>query len=301
MDPRKLLYLATVVEEQSLTRAAKVLGVSQPALSKSMDRLESELGMTLLERGSTGITPTSSGKLVYAYARQIRDGMRVAEARLQGSNPDAGVITLGTLPSLSNSLVPLAVGRWKQRHPNVLLRVVEKIQIELLLGLHRGDFDFIVAQTEFYDVAPEGLKQRVLFRDRLCVYARHDHPLFLEDEPSWRQLAAYPWVFPMVGWSQRTLLEKLVASEGVEPPRDLVECGSIGFTKSLIATSDHLGLLPAHCATLSPSVGSIQALPISAPALKRDIAVIFRERTSLMEAAHDLVTEVQAVGNRLST
>ena len=91
----------------------------------------------------------------------------------KASSPDAGVITMGTLPSLSNSL--------EQRHPNVLLRVVEKIQVELLLGLHRGDFDFIVAQTEFYDIAPEALKQRVLFRDRLCVDARQGHPLSLAD------------------------------------------------------------------------------------------------------------------------
>lgn len=300
MDPRKLLYLATVIEEGSLAKAAKLLGISQPALSKSMDRLEGELGMKLIERGATGITPTPSGELVYAHARQIRGEMQLAEARLQKEKGDAAVVTVGTLPSLSSSVVPLAVGRWRERFPDVLLRVVEKVQVELLLGLHRGEFDFILGQTEFFDVVLEGLKQRALFRDRLCVFARRDHPLFREKSLSWAQLAAFPWVCPMVGWPQRTVLEKLVASEGMEPPRQLVECGSIDFTKTLIASSDHLGMLPAHAAASAVSKGSIKALPITVPALKRDIAVIFRERAPLNAASQGLVAEVEAVGNHLS-
>lgn len=300
MDPRKLLYLATVIEEGSLAKAAKRLGISQPALSKSMDRLETELGMKLIERGPAGITPTPSGELVYAHARQIRDEMQLAEARLQNEKADAAVITMGTLPSLSSSVVPLAVARWRERHPNVLLRVVEKVQIELLLGLRRGEFDFIVGQTEFFDVVLEGLKQRVLFRDRLCVFARRDHPLFRVESLSWSQLAAFPWVCPMVGWPQRTVLEKLVASEGMEPPAQLVECGSIDFTKSLIAASNHLAMLPAHSAASAVSEGFIRALPITVPALKRDIAVIFRERAPLNAASQELVAHVEAVGHELS-
>src|SRR3979490_1188338 len=85
MDPRKLLYLATVIEQRSLAKAAKHLAVSQPALSKSMDGLESELGIKLLERGPTGITPTKFGELLYSHARLIRDEMDLAETQVQKS------------------------------------------------------------------------------------------------------------------------------------------------------------------------------------------------------------------------
>src|ERR1700716_2908577 len=101
MDPRKLLYLATVIEQGSLARAAKHLAVSQPALSKSMDRLESELGIKLLKRGSTGITPTKFGDLLYSHARLIREEMNLAETRIQGEKGHGHVVTLGTLPSLA--------------------------------------------------------------------------------------------------------------------------------------------------------------------------------------------------------
>jgi LysR family transcriptional regulator of gallate degradation len=301
MDPQKLLYLATVIEQGSLAKAAKHLLVSQPALSKSMDRLEGGLGVKLLERGPTGITPTTFGELLYSHARLIREEMDLAETRIQKvEKGQAPLVTFGTLPSLASSVVPLAVSRWRERHPRVLLRVVEKIQVELLLGLLRGEFHFIVAQTEFYDYL-EGLKQRVLFRDRLCVFARQKHRLFQLAELSWADLAQFPWVCPMVGGRQRTVLEKLLASEGVDLPQQLIECGSIDFTKALVAASDHLAMLPAHSVTSEVSEGTLKALAITVPALSRDIAVIFRERSPLNSVSRELIKDIEAVGTDLSS
>src|SRR5437870_5745543 len=192
MDSRKLLYLATVVEQGSLNKAAKRLDVSQPALSKAMDRLEDGLG------------------------------------------------------------------------------------VKLLFGLLRGDFDFVIAQTEFYNIL-DGLRQRVIFRDRLRVFARPKHRLFRVADPTWADLAQFPWVCPMVGGRQRTVLEKLLASEGIELPQQLIECGSIDFTKALVACSDHLAMLPEHAVTSHPGKSKLKPLRITVPALSRDIAVIFRD------------------------
>src|SRR3954463_6122998 len=73
MDPRKLVYLASVIEHGSFKRAAKHLLISQPALSASMDRLEGSVGLKLLDRGPVGVTPTALGEVVYTHARLIRD------------------------------------------------------------------------------------------------------------------------------------------------------------------------------------------------------------------------------------
>lgn len=299
MDPRKLLYFATVVEQGSLAKAAKQLSVSQPALTKSMNRLESELGMKLLARGPSGIAMTLIGELVYSHARLIKDEINVVEKRLRGEKSRVRVLTIGALPSLASSVIPLAVGRWRERNPGVLLRVLERIQVELLLDLLRSEFDFIVGQTEYYDMSMDGLKQRVLFRDRLCVFARPQHPLFASAKPSWSEVAAFPWVCPMVAGPQRTLLEKILAAEGVDLPRQLTECGSIDFTKSLVTATDHLAMLPAHSIMTDIREGTLKALPITLPALKRDIAVIFRERSPLDSVSRDLITHIQALGTEL--
>ena len=299
IDLRKLLYLATVIEQGSLNKAAKCLDVSQPALSKSMDRLESGLGVKLLERGPAGITPTAFGELLCSHARSIKDELNFAEAQLQDSKSRARVLTVGILPSLAPRVVPLAVSQWRQAHPRIVLRVVEKVQVELLLGLLRGDFDFIIAQTEYYDLL-DGLKQRVIFRDRLRVFARSKHKLFRLSEPKWLDLSRYPWVLPMVGGRQRTILEKLLASEGVELPEQLIECGSIDFTKALVAASDHLAMLPEHAALSNSGKNKLRPLPLVVPALSRDIAVISRDRSALDNPSRDLIRQVEVVGTDLS-
>lgn len=300
MDSRKLLYLATVVEQGSLNKAAKRLDVSQPALSKAMDRLESGLGVKLVDRGPNGITATAYGELLCSHARLIKDELEFAETRIQNAGKSrARAMTVGTLPSLAASVVPLAVSRWRERHPHIVLRVIEKVQVELLFGLLRGDFDFIIAQTEFYDLL-DGLKQRVIFRDRLRVFARHKHPVFRLAEPKWADLAQFPWVCPMVGGRQCTILEKLLASEGIDLPQQLIECGSIDFTRALVAASDHLAMLPEHAVTSNPGKSKLKPLRITVPALSRDIALIFRERSALDAPSRELIRQIETVGGDLS-
>ncbi|MEK8028604.1 LysR family transcriptional regulator [Pseudaquabacterium rugosum] len=294
-DPRKLLYLATVIEEGSLIKAARLLGISQPALSKSMDRLEAGLGVRLLHRSALGVKPTAMGELFYSHARLIRDETRLAHSRAQGAD-GPGTLTVGTLPSIASGVMPQAVAAWRERHPAIRIRVIEKVQIELLLGLLRCELDVIVGQTEFYDIFLDGLKQRVLFRDRLRVLARPSHPLFDQVRVGWADLARCPWVCPIVGWAQHTLLERLMTQAGVQPPQDLVECGSIDFTKGLLQSSEHLALLPEHAVTAEILKGRLRALPVDAPEFKRDIAVIFREASPPDSIAADLIAHIAAAG-----
>jgi LysR family transcriptional regulator of gallate degradation len=300
MDPRKLLYLATVIEQGSLIGAARLLAISQPALSKSMDRLEAELGQRLLDRSASGVTPTAAGELLYTHARQLREELVLAEKRVRqtGRLPER-VVRLGTLPSLASSVVPLAASRWRLEHPGVGLQVAEDVQSELLLGLLRHQFDFVVAQTEFYDFW-DGLKQRVLFRDRMQVFARARHPLALAASLSWADLAGFPWVCPLVGGAHRTLLERILATEGLSPPAQLIECGSVDFTRSLILASDHLAMLPAHSMMAESGAGTVLPLSISVPALRRDIALIFRDGTALDAPGLDLVRHVRTIGRHLA-
>ena len=132
------------------------------------------------------------------------------------------------------------------------------------------------------------------------MFARPEHPLFQVAEPTWGELAGFPWVCPMVGGRQRTLLEKLLAAEGIDLPQQLIECGSIDFTKALVAASNHLAMLPEHAVMSSSSESALRPLPITVPALSRDIAVIFRERSALDTSSRDLIRRIESVGAALS-
>ena len=295
MDPKKLLYFATIIENGSFKKAAKRLSISQPALSTSMDRLEHSLGSLLLNRGPTGVTPTPLGELLYAHARLIRNELELAEERMRcGHRAEPNVLAFGVLPSLGTSIVPTAICQWRHRHPGKTLRVVENIQLELLLSLVRGEVEFIVAQTECYDFL-EGLMQRVLFRDRLYVIGRPDHPAFQLETATWTELAKFPWIIQMIG-RQRTLLERLLSSEGVEWPAQLTECGSVACIRSLVATSNSLSMLPASAVGPDVRQGRIRLIDITGPLLHRDIAVIFRKTSPIGSIGRELVAQIAAAG-----
>ncbi len=300
LDPRKLLYFATIIEHGSFKKAAKQLNISQPALSTSMDRFEQSLGERLLDRSHLGVSPTHAGEILYAHARLIREELTLAENRVlkHHSRPDH-VVVVGTLPSLIANIFPNAVCQWRNQHPNPTLRVIEKIQLELLISLVRGEVDFVIAQTEWYGFV-EGLRQRVLFRDRLYIIGRPDHPAFAVENVALAELAKYPWVIQMIG-RQRTLLEKLLEQENLEMPVSLTECGSVSFLKAVVAGSDSLAMLPASAVEWDVHVGKLRPFDIHGPLLKRDIAVIYREETPLNQIARDLVDAVATAGLKLAS
>jgi len=108
-------------------------------------------------------------------------------------------------------------------------------------------------------------------------------------------LAEFPWACALVG-RQNTILENLLRAEGVAMPRQITEYGSVTFLKTLVSGSDHLAMLPIHA--IKPDIvdGRLKPLSITASQLYRNIAVYFRESSSLDEASRDLVTNVEAVG-----
>src|SRR5260370_14306527 len=104
----------------------------------------------------------------------------------------------------------------------------------------------------------------------------------------------------MVGGRQRTVLEKLLVSEGVDLPQQMIECGSIDFTKALVAASDHLAMLPEHAAMSDLGERTLKPLSITVPALSRDIAVIFPEGSPLHTSSRELIRHIQTVAANLS-
>jgi DNA-binding transcriptional LysR family regulator len=299
IDPKKLLYFACVIEHGSLNRAARVLQVSQPALTTSMNRLEAEVGMHLLDRGPSGVVPTAQGEALYCHARLIREEVALAKRDLLALNDVArDLIRIGSLPSLAGSIIPMAMSRWRAGHPGGELQVVENAQFDLLTGLLRRDFDFVIGFTEVFDML-DGLRQQVLFRDVLRVIARPGHPLLQVPDLSWRDLVQYPWISPTSRRSH-TVLDHVMSTLNVGPPPQITVCGSVSLLKSMVAESDYLALLPAHAAHGEFGDGRLVGLPFNDPVLHRAIAVFFRDGYQLDQTRKDLVACVKECGLEVS-
>jgi DNA-binding transcriptional LysR family regulator len=122
----QLRYFATVVEEQSFTRAAQRLGISQPALSRQIALLERHLGARLLERAPAGVLPTVTGRAILPEVRAaIASAQRVTRRAREVGGLEAGVLEVATFPSLATGTLLPAIRRWYERHPTILLRLSE--------------------------------------------------------------------------------------------------------------------------------------------------------------------------------
>lgn len=299
LDPRKLLYFATIVEQGSLKRAAGVLGVTQPALTHSLARLELEAGHKLLERSVTGVTPTLLGTRIYAHAHQIRDELRKIEHHIQAEDiRDRSGIRFGALPSLSAYVIPTALARWRRNHPDLSLEVTQKVQIELLTALSTGELDFTIGVTDIYDRL-DGLRQRVLFREQLFVVCNATHRLLNGPAPSWQELRLCRWIIPPAG-RHKTLLDKILEAEQLAPPPSTTFSASLSMLKSLVASGDDLALLPLHAVRDELADGRLAFLPVSSPLLTRNIALFLREGHDLRAEEVDFVSCTQMVGLELA-
>ncbi|WP_095200333.1 LysR family transcriptional regulator [Mesorhizobium carmichaelinearum] len=297
IDPKKLIYYATVIDQGSFTKAAKILGVKQPALSISMNRLEAMLGVKIMERGSQGVATTPQGDLLYSHARRIRDELFLADRNLHSEVVhEKSPIRLGCLMSLTSNVVPSAIARWRSGFPDTELHVADATQFDLMNGLLCREHDFVLGFTERHQFSG-GLRQRVLFRDRLCVVARPGHPLFTERELTPSSLVNYPWAsLPSGPFDVR--FENIFESAGISLVGGVTICVSIALMKTLMSCSDHLGLLPRHAVQTEIADGRLTVLPITMPEFSRSIAIFFREGSTIEGPSRALVDEIQLFGSQ---
>jgi DNA-binding transcriptional LysR family regulator len=124
MNPRRLRYFVVAAEEQNFTRAAKRLRIAQPSFSAQIKQLEGDLGVKLFDRTGRGVRLTEAGRLLLVEARRIFAQLeqtvdlvrRVGEGRI-------GRLALGFLPSVAHSVLPGVLLKFRERFPNVELRL----------------------------------------------------------------------------------------------------------------------------------------------------------------------------------
>jgi DNA-binding transcriptional LysR family regulator len=206
IDLRQLQYLVVVVEEGQITRAAHRLGLAQPALSQAIAKLESQLGVRLLERLPRGIEPTPAGAAFYEKARYALAAVEEAQDALLPWARSEGMLRLGFLPTLG------AVARpWLRRfigsHPGVQLETRHLNPQQRLVELKRGRID---VELLFPPPRDPDLVYEVVLRSERHVLMHDGHPLAGEQALTYEQIAdeRVPGRHPSVpeDWAQEAWL-----------------------------------------------------------------------------------------------
>lgn len=155
MDIRQLRYFVTIIEEGTITAAAKKLHISQPPLSTQMRLLEEELNVVLFERGARQITLTDAGSLLYQYALEMLELETVVREEMGNLRTGKrGNIRLGLISSCDSKELYRGIEKFHKAYPNIPFKIYEGNTYELLELLKNGKIEMAVIRTPFpnYDL-----------------------------------------------------------------------------------------------------------------------------------------------------
>jgi DNA-binding transcriptional LysR family regulator len=237
---RELRVFVTVLEQRSFRRAATVLHLTQPAVTKAIAGLEEMLEVRLFDRASHGVEPTVHGLSLAPRAIAIFDELRRAAQDLSLVSSGAeGTLRVGILPMPAIPFLPLAVRRLTEDHPNIFVSVAEERQAELIDRLRRRDIELAILRLAMLK-PDEHMRVDRLFDEKLCVIAAAEHPLARRRQLTWPQLLRERWVMPAADSYFYERVLHVLARSGLPMPRQVIEASSINIQFGMVL---HAGML----------------------------------------------------------
>lgn len=245
MELRHLRYALAIAEELHFTRAAAKLGIGQPPLSQQIRNLEDELGVQLFHRLSRGVELTEAGRAFIPLAQAaVQAAEQAASAAKRAARGEIGTISIGFTSSASfNPLVPQLIGRFRERHPELRISLVERATSHLLEGLLDATLDLAFLRPALGET--EGLVCRRLPDEPLHVALPSRHRLAGESEIELVQLAGDPFIlYPRA--NGRLLYDSIIAAcrNAGFSPRIAQEAPQMASTVNLVAAGVGVALVP---------------------------------------------------------
>lgn len=295
-DPQHLRAFLAIVSTGSLGRAAAQLHITQPALSRTVRRLEAEVGAPVFERHSRGMQLTTIGSALLPHAQLLeRSAAHAAEeiAALRGLAK--GTIRVGAVGSIASLVLPLAIGNVLKKWPNLQVYVIEGVwdrlaealvthEIDLALGVAADSTDDVMAIAD------------CRWSDCSHVVAATDHPLRHARRPlRLADTLDAPWAMLPKGTGPYEHMRQVFGAHGLGVPNVVVETRSITVLKSLVARAGFLSWMADSIYDAERRADLVDALDIP-DAMGGRTLTAFRRRHGLMPGpAAQLLDELRAL------
>jgi DNA-binding transcriptional LysR family regulator len=299
LELRLLRHALALAAERSFARAARRFGLTQPAMSRSIQELERRTGVRLFVRGRGGVEPTDAGNVLLEAAAEVvtrADDLGRQLNRLQGLDVEA--LTVGSGPYPAELLVGEALARTMAAHETVRFRVVVDQYPVLVQALRRRDCDLVIGERSA--PAEEDLEVRELLPHQGYFVVRAGHPLLSRSRPGVAEVFEFP--LTTTGRLPPRVLKPLAAS--LPPhlrsqlgarPLHRVESSSLALLKQVVAASDAVAFLTLSGIESELEDGRLGVVDCVEPWLHSNFAVTWPRRRGLAPSAEALVANLVAV------
>ncbi|NIY49530.1 LysR family transcriptional regulator [Cedecea colo] len=280
MDIRTLRYFVEVIRQQSFTRAAEKMFVTQPTISKMLRNLEDELGCTLLIRNGRRLLLTDTGQIVYQRGLAILAEFRQLETELGDINHlSRGVLRLG-IPPMVGMLLTGPISLYRQRYPGVELKISESGSLTVQQAVINGELDLAVTALPIEDEST--FTMLPLFRHPLCVLVPRSGPWMSRASVTPGELAAHPLLIYNEDFALSRQLMQLFHEHGVTP-RIAVRSGQWDFLAAMVQAGTGIAILPEPvCQKLDKA--TLMWLPLESD-LSWRLGMIWREGVYISQSA----------------
>lgn len=294
-----LRMIVALEEHGTILNAANVMGLSQPAITKRLQDLEKDLGITLFHRMSRGVEATPYGEIIIKHAHIILNQLRSAEGEVSDlSSGLGGRLTIGIPVAASTDLVSKAIIELLEKRKNVQVTLVEDYNIRLIPSLKRGNLDLIVGRLPeksiYDDINIEGF-----YKENLQIVVRKEHPLAQRKRISGKNLLEWNWLMPPRDSIMYTQIENYFRKNNLDQPTaSIYSLSHVGSLK-VLHKQDLIAAFPQESIADEVESGRVKVLNVDLSSEATEIGIITRKSGFNSPAAQMFMDIIRQIGKKI--
>ena len=295
---RDIRLFVAAYEERSFTAAARREHATQSGVSQHIRKLEESLRTKLFARDRGRVLPTPAGDTYYRHCIELLNthAKATSAVRKQGEGL-TGSIVVGLMPTMTRCVLAPTLARFIEKHPNMVVRVVEGYSASLTEQVQAGELDFAVVPA--FSGAP-GLKSRLFLRTPEVLVSSADSPFTHHAPLRPADLGPIKLVVPSRANTRRRLIETYLASNGVAIER-LLELDAMLGTLDFVARTDWVAVLPGIMMAHEARPREFTVNPLTSPPFSLDLVLIEPARRPMSPGAKGFLEILEEESVRLNT
>lgn len=284
---RHLENFLTLYEARNMHVAAGQKGITQPALSKSLKMLETEIGTELFLRTPKGLDPTPAGELLYRHARSVDQAARMAELDVRSlANRTSGRLRVGIGPGLAVSSFPHVLVAFQKRFPDVLVTAEVNVTNALVELLVRDTIDIAVTARPSFGL-PDGFGVVPVSEIRMALVCRKGHPLLISPLADSGMIARYGCI-AFVEDHDVTNRTEMALGGNVPALRIVTQTNSVSLMLKLVSITDHISIVGTNIVPRAREAG-LEVLSSFQPDWRREVDLMCRQAVLRMQPVQALL------------
>ena len=290
IDTLGIQAFSAIAEHAGFRQAAAALHISQTALTRRLQNLESSLGVKLIDRTTRVVALTKVGRDFFPQAQRLLTELAHALGEIRElGNTSSGSVCIACVPTAGVQFLPRIIKEYSSRFPGNKIRVLDHLSSEVTSAVLRREAEFGVNVAEQYH--PD-LTSTTFLRDQFVVICRDDHPLAGKLKVSWKQLESFALIFAGEISAHRALLDLALRRRNLKL-RPLYEVQRSSTTVGLVSEGVAAAVVP-RLAIQKGAYPRIRVISLTEPVVARSLVLITRRAANLSPAAralYDLILE----------